>query len=113
MKTTADKWGFRPEQSGTIDLENGNYELWWRLVGKVPGIQACMFCGSCASTCTAQAEGMNFRKVQLMLRRGMNQSLRQLTAHCMLCGKCTLVCPRDVDTRSAIYNLKLLLHESL
>ena len=111
MKKTSDKWGFRPGNSGIIDLERGDFTLYRRLADKIPGIEACIFCGACHATCTMQAEGMNFRKIQLLLRRGMTQSLKQLIGSCVLCGKCTLVCPRNVDTRSAIYNLKLLLHE--
>ena len=107
-----DKWGFRPENSGTIDLDKGNYVLYKRLVSKIPGLASCIFCGGCYATCTTQAEGMNFRRMHLLLRRGVVQPLRQLVAPCVLCGKCTLVCPRNVDTRSVIYNLKLMLHES-
>jgi heterodisulfide reductase subunit C len=113
MNRTNDKWGFRPENSGIIDLDRGDFTLYRRLVDKIPGLQACIFCGGCHATCTMQAEGMNFRRIQLLLRRGMTQSLKQLAAPCVLCGKCTLVCPANVDTRSVIYNLKLLLHESI
>ena len=113
MNIASDKWGFKSESSGIIDLNKGNYTYYEKLSAKIPGLQSCLFCGSCHSTCTAQAERMNFRRMHLLLRRGITHPLRQLIASCVLCGKCTLVCPRNVDTRSVVYNLKLLLHESL
>ena len=113
MTPSPDKWGFRPEKSQVIDLDTGDFELYRKIAQKIPGIQACFFCGSCTSTCTVQLDGMNFRKLHLLLRRGETGMLKQMVTPCVLCGKCTLVCPRNVDTRSVIYNVKILLHEQL
>ena len=113
MNSSSDKWGFWPEKSHIIDLDAGNFELYWKIANKIPGIQACYFCGSCHSTCTVQSDGVNFRKLHLLLRRGETGMLKQIVAPCVLCGKCSLICPRNVDTRSVIYNLKILLHEQL
>jgi heterodisulfide reductase subunit C len=113
MNGLSDKWGFSPEKSHVIDLDTGDYTLYRKIAAKIPGIQACYFCGSCHATCTVQSDGMNFRKLHLLLRRGEPASLKQMVEPCVLCGKCSLVCPRNVDTRSVIYNLKILLHEQL
>jgi len=111
MTGSPDKWGFRPEKSNLIDLDTTGRDLYRQIVKITPGIQACFFCGSCGSTCTVSRDGMNFRHVHLLLSRGELQKLEEIIAPCLLCGKCTLVCPRNVDTRSVIYNLKILLHE--
>jgi heterodisulfide reductase subunit C len=113
MINDPDKWGFRPEKSVIIDLDKGNRSLYRKLTAKIPGLQGCLFCGGCHSTCTVQADGMNFRRLHLFLQRGEIHTLGTLIAPCLLCGKCTLVCPRNVDTRSVIYNLRKLLHEPL
>jgi heterodisulfide reductase subunit C len=54
---------------------------------------------------------MNFRLVHLMVRRGELHQVRDMLRACQLCGKCTLVCPRNVDTRAVIFTLKTELHE--
>ena len=111
MNTSSDKWGFHPEKSHIIDLANNDFTLYRKLTEKISGLKACMFCGSCSSTCTVQADGMNFMQLHLLLQRGELFQLKKIAEPCLLCGKCSLVCPRNVDTRSVIYNLKILLHE--
>ena len=39
----------------------------------------------------------------LGLQRG--QDVRPLLSSCMLCGKCTMVCPRGINTRRLILTL--------
>jgi heterodisulfide reductase subunit C len=108
-----DKWGFRPPRSGVIDLDKGDFSLYRKVTARIPGLLACLYCGSCHSTCTVQTDGMNFRRLHLLMQRGETSQLKQIVLPCLLCGKCTLVCPRNVDTRSVIYNLRILLHEPL
>ncbi len=111
MTIAADKWGFRPEKSNLVILDNNDVSLYQALVAKVPGLAACIGCGSCSATCAASADGMNFRLVTLLVRRGELAPVKEITRSCLLCGKCTLVCPRNIDTRAAVYNLKILLYE--
>jgi heterodisulfide reductase subunit C len=111
MMNVADKWGFRSEKSNLVVLDNNDLRLYEALVAKVPGLAACICCGSCSATCTASADGMNFRLVSLLVRRGELAPVKEMIRSCLLCGKCTLVCPRNVDTRAVVYNLKILLHE--
>lgn len=111
MNNTTDKWGFRPEHSQTIDLDTAPIDLYRKTIQKVPGLRACFFCGSCSSTCSVSNDGMSFRQVNLLLQRGEIQKLKEKIAPCILCGKCTLVCPRNVDTRAVIYHLRILLYE--
>jgi len=106
-----DKWGYRSEKSKLINLDSGDHHLYKRILRIVPGLKSCLFCGTCSATCTASGDGMNFRKMHLLLQCGETGALKELTGSCLLCGKCTLACPRDIDTRSVIYNLKIMLHE--
>ena len=105
------KWGYSVDKSKLIDLDKGDFDLYPAILQKVPGLRACIFCGSCSATCTVQQDGMNFRLIHLSLVRGEVNSLKELSAACLLCGKCTLICPRNIDTRSVVYNLRILLHE--
>ncbi len=108
-----DKWGFTTEKSSQVNLDLVDPDLYEALAEKVPGFRACLFCGSCSATCTVIRDGMNFRYLHLLLLRGELPQAAGVLAPCLLCGKCTLVCPRNVDTRSVLFNLKILLHEYL
>ena len=110
---TNNKWGYSVDKSKLIDLDKGDFDLYRAVLHKVPGLRACIFCGSCCATCTVQQDGMNFRLLHLFLIRGEVKYLKELSAACLLCGKCTLTCPRNIDTRSVVYNLRILLHEHI
>ncbi len=113
MEARNDKWGFATEKSNLVNLDRTQRGLHEALAAKVPGFRACLFCGSCSATCTVIRDGMNFRYLHLLLLRGDLQEAASIAAPCLLCGKCTLVCPRNVDTRAVLYNLKIMLHEYL
>ena len=69
-----------------------------------PDARICMSCGSCSASCTAASfSGMSLRKVILALQR--DQDVRPMLSNCMLCGKCTMVCPRGINTRHLILTL--------
>ena len=42
------------------------------------------------------------RQLQRHLLRRKMQEVEQMLSHCMLCGKCTMVCPRGINTRRVI-----------
>ena len=44
----------------------------------------------------------SLRELQILIKRGENEEVRQNIRKCMLCGKCTLVCPRGVNTRNVV-----------
>ena len=54
----------------------------------------------------------DIRKVHNTFRRGQYDRLSEELRKCMLCGKCTLVCPRGVNLRSLIINMRQLLPPS-
>jgi len=97
-------FGFHINPSSTINLDNVDRHLYFKLAKLEPGVRTCIGCGSCTATCTAGPfNGMSLRKVLLALERGTDIS--EMLKGCMLCGKCTMVCPRGINTRNAILNL--------
>jgi heterodisulfide reductase subunit C len=82
------------------------------LLTRVPSLATCMSCGSCTGTCVAVLNsGSGFRKFLVLLRNGSRMELVRALKHCQLCGKCWLACPRGVNTRKAILEMKTLLKE--
>lgn len=97
-------FGFKLSKSSTLDLDRADTALYERLCSLAPDARVCMNCGSCSASCTAASfSGMSLRKVILGLQRG--QDVRPMLKGCMLCGKCTMVCPRGINTRSLILTL--------
>jgi len=67
----------------------------------------CLSCGGCTATCSAgNLINFNVRKIGLSLRRGEIEKLSDEIQKCMFCGKCTLVCPRDINIRNVILLIK-------
>lgn len=60
---------------------------------------ACISCGKCKANCEFLA------KYQLDFSK--EEALRGLAYHCMLCGKCTQVCPIGIDGRSRILQMRI------
>ncbi|HOK50968.1 MAG: 4Fe-4S dicluster domain-containing protein [Bacteroidales bacterium] len=103
-------FGFSIQSSQPIDLDKTYRAVYNFVKEKEPSIQRCIYCGACGATCTAaNFSQMSLRKVNLLLLRGQIAEVRQLVEHCLLCGKCMLVCPRNVNTRKMI----LLIHQAL
>lgn len=97
-------FGFTINKSSTIDLDKVDDRLYGRLCALEPGALTCMNCGSCSASCTANNyKPMSVRKLLLSLRRG--EDVRPLLANCFLCGKCSMVCPRGINTRSIILSI--------
>jgi heterodisulfide reductase subunit C len=71
-----------------------------------PSFKLCISCGTCTATCSAaNFSELNFRKLQLLVKRGMNSEIESEIKKCMLCGKCYLACPRGVNTRNVIIQI--------
>lgn len=97
-------FGFMLSKSSTLDLDKAGDGLMDRICSIVPEARTCMACGSCSASCTAAPfSGMSLRKVLLAIDRG--QDVRGVLSCCMLCGKCTMVCPRGINTRQLILTI--------
>ncbi|MDT3366573.1 MAG: 4Fe-4S dicluster domain-containing protein [Bacteroidota bacterium] len=96
-------FGFGLSPSSAVNLDTVDLDLFRKVEARCPDIRTCIGCGSCSATCMASAwSGMSVRQVILALQRGQLKQVEQKLSACMLCGKCTMVCPRGINTRNLI-----------
>ena len=90
-----------------MDYDKNDRAILDYVLEKEPSFSLCIGCGGCAATCTASKfTDFSLRKINIMVKRGENSEVRKEIDRCMLCGKCTLVCPRGVSTRSVVFYLR-------
>ena len=86
-----------------MDLDLADREKFASLSAMEPDVLKCMGCGSCTATCTAgKFTPTSVRSAILALMNGKAEDACNLLKGCLLCGKCTLVCPRSINTRHLI-----------
>lgn len=103
-------FGFSIKKTRSIQLNEAALAKFRQTVEAVPSYKNCIGCGGCTATCSArQFTDFNIRKVHFSLRRGQYESVAQELQKCMLCGKCTLICPRGVNLRSLIINMRQII----
>lgn len=100
------KFGFALTPSSRIDLDSVNREKFNKLVEIEPDVLKCMACGSCTASCTAgKFTKTSVRSAILALQNGKEAEALDLLKGCLLCGKCTMVCPRAINTRHLIISI--------
>ncbi|MFO7669696.1 MAG: 4Fe-4S dicluster domain-containing protein [Bacteroidales bacterium] len=98
---------FLKPRSRQIDFGNFDDRLLVYVLEHEPSFLTCLSCGGCTATCSAgNLVSFNVRKIGLSLRRGETQTLSDEIQKCMFCGKCTMVCPRDINIRNVILLIK-------
>jgi Heterodisulfide reductase, subunit C len=108
-----DKFGFTISAGRQIDYDSNNRRLAEYIFEKEPSFRLCIECGGCSATCTtANFTGFSLRELHILIKRGENDQVRQNLNKCMLCGKCTLVCPRGVNTRNIVVLAKKAFQKS-
>ena len=108
-----ENFGFSLKKSRTVNLVHADMQKFDQLIAAVPSYKRCIGCGGCTASCSArQFTDFDIRKVHNTFRRGQYDRLADELRKCMLCGKCTLVCPRGVNLRSLIINMRQLLTPS-
>ncbi|MBI4648294.1 MAG: 4Fe-4S dicluster domain-containing protein [Bacteroidia bacterium] len=101
-------FGYTLPSDRQIVYDKNNRETATFLRSKEPTFNSCIQCGTCTATCSAACfTDFNFRKLLLLVNRGETFEIIQELQKCMLCGKCLLVCPRNVNTRNILLNLRL------
>jgi heterodisulfide reductase subunit C len=94
-------------RSRQIDFEHFDTRILSYVLQFEPSFLTCLSCGGCTSTCSAgNLTNFNVRRIGLSLRRGEFESLSEEIQKCFFCGKCTLVCPRDINIRNVILLIK-------
>ncbi len=98
-----EKFGFTISKGRQIDYEANNRYVAEYINRFEPSFRICIECGCCSATCTTgNFTRFSLRELQILLKRGENEMVRGQIKKCMLCGKCTLACPRGVNTRNVI-----------
>jgi heterodisulfide reductase subunit C len=87
----------------SIDYESNDHTIADYIEKHEPSFRICIECGCCASTCTSgNFTRFSLRELNILIKRGENSEVSKFVNNCMLCGKCTLVCPRGVNTRNVL-----------
>ena len=98
-----EKFGFTLSKARVIDYDNNDSSIVDFIIEREPSLKSCIECGGCSSTCTASGfTKFSLRELNILIKRGENEKVKQTIKKCMLCGKCTLVCPRGVNTRNVV-----------
>ena len=96
-------FGYTKNDSLTLDLDNGRFQVYEQLLKAEPSAANCISCGTCTATCSAgQFTDFNLRKILLLCKRGETESLKPVINRCMVCGKCQFACPKGVNTRHIV-----------
>jgi len=98
-----ERFGFSISKGRQIDYDANSRHIAEFISEREPSFRACIECGCCSATCTSgNFTSFSLRELQILLKRGENDKVRENISKCMLCGKCTLVCPRGVNTRNVV-----------
>ena len=100
-------FGYTITKGRQIDYDSNDRRIADYILEREPSFFNCIACGGCSSTCTAASfTRFSLRELNIFVRRGENDLVRNELKKCMLCGKCTLVCPRGVNTRNVVFLAK-------
>jgi len=98
-----ENFGFSILKGRQINYDTNDKSIAEYISEREPSFRICIECGCCSSTCTTgNFTRFSLRELQILLKRGENESVSEVIGKCMLCGKCTLACPRGVNTRNVI-----------
>jgi heterodisulfide reductase subunit C len=102
-RNNMEKFGFAISKGRQIDYDANDRSVAEYIFAQEPSFRSCIECGCCSATCTAgNFTKFNLRELYILIKRGENDQVSQNIKKCMLCGKCTLVCPRGVNTRNIV-----------
>ncbi|MBA4323085.1 MAG: (4Fe-4S)-binding protein [Odoribacter sp.] len=99
-----EKFGYSISKGRQIDYDLNDRRIADFVIENEPSFRLCIACGGCAGSCTAgNYTRFSLRELNILISRGENDLPRNDLKKCMLCGKCTLICPRGVNTRNVIF----------
>jgi len=93
-----------------LDRKDGDFLERINRIGLAEGVNVCMQCGICTSSCpAARFTGYNIRKIIDDVRRGDKRVLKSDEIwNCSLCDSCYVRCPRNVIPIVLILILRML-----
>ncbi len=112
-ENSMEQFGFTISEGRLIDYDTNDRGIAEYIFEKDPSFRFCIECGGCSATCTTGSlTKFSLRELHILIKRGENDQVRMKLKKCMLCGKCTLVCPRGVNTRNIIVLAKQAFQKS-
>ena len=109
-----EQFGFSISKGRQIDFESNDRSIAEYIYLREPSFRLCIECGGCSATCTTgNLTKFSLRELNILIKRGENDLVKDEIKKCMLCGKCTLVCPRGVNTRNVITLAKEAIKKSI
>lgn len=104
------QFGFTISKGRQLNFDEMKTDKVEKLLELVPSYKLCIGCGGCTASCSSAGfTDFNIRKIHTSFLRAQYDGLDEQLKRCMLCGKCLLVCPRGVNTRSLIINMRRVL----
>jgi heterodisulfide reductase subunit C len=101
------KFGYTISLPRIIDYDNNDRSVADYILERENSFRMCIECGGCSATCTTgKFTSFSLRELNILIKRGENEKPADKIKHCMLCGKCMLVCPRGVNTRNIVFLAK-------
>jgi heterodisulfide reductase subunit C len=98
-----EKFGYAISKGRQINYDTNDRSIAEYIYAKEPSFRLCIECGGCSATCTTgNLTKFSLRELHILIKRGENELVKNSIKKCMLCGKCTLVCPRGVNTRNIV-----------
>ena len=98
-----EKFGYTISKGRQINYDSNDRSIAEYIHANEPSFRLCIECGCCSATCTTGSmTKFSLRELQILIKRGENAQVKNSIMKCMLCGKCTLVCPRGVNTRNIV-----------
>ena len=114
MKSNMEQFGFTISKGRQIDYDANDKSIAEYIFNREPSFRICIECGGCSATCTTgNFTRFSLREINILIKRGENDQVRDIVKRCMLCGKCTLVCPRGVNTRNIVVLAKEAFKKSI
>lgn len=97
-------FGFKLLRERQIDLSKADTRLYEWIIGRVNEAALCIGCGTCGSACIRSDEmPVSVRRVFLLASRGLAAEAITLADQCRLCGRCLMICPRNIPTRNIMH----------
>ena len=109
-------FGFGLVPSSRINLDLFDKARYEELASVEPDVRKCMSCGSCTAVCTpgetsahrrpvSKYSATSLREAIECIHNGQPDKALGMLKSCQFCGKCTMVCPRGINTRHLILSI--------